>query len=250
MDNIPSSNVVSKRSVDVPQICHERVQGYGMNEANTGITCNGLEAMEVQYDDCGEPWTLCRCGDAQIGWDQLIERVGKVPAGSRSYVRGVVATQAPGCSGLCFDGNFIRLHGDCDMFVLMHEVGHAVDDGYPEWQPFIDAINKDSCVPDEYGNTNKVEEFAQMFAMVAGGWFSGNIPADFSCLKNQFDTLWNDWRIQEALGSPTCIQSRKPPINFAPNSAKFGNSFTSSISKVNVTIPSGLKSLSEAANFQ
>jgi len=72
------------------------------------------------------------------------------------------------------------------MFVLMHEVGHAVDDGYPDWQPFVDAINKDSCVPDEYGNTNKVEEFAQMFAMVSGGWFSGNIPADFSCLKNQF----------------------------------------------------------------
>ena len=65
-DNIPQSGVVSKRSVDVPQICQERVQGYGMNEASTGITCNGLEAMEVQYDDCGEPWTLCRCGDAQV----------------------------------------------------------------------------------------------------------------------------------------------------------------------------------------
>ncbi|KAH7102527.1 hypothetical protein BKA62DRAFT_699791, partial [Auriculariales sp. MPI-PUGE-AT-0066] len=212
MDNLPSHNVVSRRPVEVPQICKDHSGDFGVGDPSTGVTCNGLEAEEVQYDDCGQPWVVCRCQDANLSMDKLVELVGKVPPASRSYVRSFLATQAPGCSGVCFDGNFVRLNGECDMFVLMHEVGHALDDGYPDWPPFLDAVNGDSCVPDDYGNTNYVEEFAQMYAMVASGFFSGTIPADFTCLKKQFDTLWNDWRIQEALGAPGCLPDKKPAL--------------------------------------
>lgn len=44
--------------VDVPDIC--------TSHANDADCDTSVEAYQVNYGDCSEPWTLCRCSDAQM----------------------------------------------------------------------------------------------------------------------------------------------------------------------------------------
>lgn len=99
----PQSNGIPS---SIPSKCLEHAQDQGCD-------VNALEAREVTYDDCGQTWTLCRCGDANMSLDQMQDRFGTIPVGIRSYVGAALATQADGCSAANYNGEFIRFHGDC-----------------------------------------------------------------------------------------------------------------------------------------
>ncbi|KAF2476847.1 uncharacterized protein BDR25DRAFT_162608, partial [Lindgomyces ingoldianus] len=126
-----------------------------------------LEVYNVTYNDCtAYPWTICRCADAQLSVDQMRNAIGRVPPGARSNVvhyfvvsgdkpDGTISTSA-GSSN-----DRVLLRGSLHDAVFMHETMHSVDK-FSSKQPFTDAYNADSCVPDAYSNASPAEDFAQL----------------------------------------------------------------------------------------
>ncbi|KAH7105496.1 hypothetical protein BKA62DRAFT_766859 [Auriculariales sp. MPI-PUGE-AT-0066] len=209
-DTIKSTGRTNRAS-SVPQICKDYAAGeiFGQ-EGNIACDVGNIEAREVFYDDCEQSWTLCRCPDANLSLDQMEERFGQVPVGIRSYVGAVLATNAGGCSAVCFNGNFIRFHGDCPMTVFLHESGHALDQGMSGSDGFKGAISQDTCVPDGYANSNEAEDFTQVNVLYTYTKQFGPIPGDISCMQNQFNALANDERINQAQDTKTCLADKRP----------------------------------------
>lgn len=206
-DTIKSSGVSSTRDSSVPQQCKD----FGQYD---GSTCdiNNFETREVFYEDCDQSWILCRCPDAQMSMDQLQERLGQVPVGIRSYVGVAIATAQDSCSAVTINGQWIRFQGDCPVSVFLHESGHAIDDNFSAGQPWVDAINNDTCVPDGYANTNPVEDFAQVMVMYTYEKQFGPVPGDRSCLQHQWDLIVPDTRINEAQETKTCVKDKRDTL--------------------------------------
>ena len=57
LDNLPYKTFTYNQ-VDVPDICTSHASDSGCDTT--------VEAYQVTIGDCAEPWTLCRCADAQM----------------------------------------------------------------------------------------------------------------------------------------------------------------------------------------
>jgi len=210
-DTIGTSAIRETRGSSVPQVCKD----YGSGKAwgmDGDIQCDvaNMEAREVFYEDCEQSWTLCRCPDANMSLDQMQERFGQVPVGIRSYVGAALATKADGCNAVCFNGNFIRFHGDCPMTVFLHEAGHAFDQGFSGSDTFKNAIAADSCVPDGYANSNEAEDWTQVNVLLTYTKQFEPLPKDPGCLQNQFNALANDDRIKQGQETKQCLPDKRP----------------------------------------
>lgn len=58
LDNLPAPTVATTQ-VDVPDLCTSHA-------TDAGCDTTTVEAYQVTLGDCAEPWTLCRCADAQM----------------------------------------------------------------------------------------------------------------------------------------------------------------------------------------
>ena len=58
----PSSRV----DMPVPDMCKQRAEGK--------CDASALEAVSVKYEDCDVPWTVCRCNDANMSMDTIVQR--------------------------------------------------------------------------------------------------------------------------------------------------------------------------------
>ncbi|KAH7102817.1 hypothetical protein BKA62DRAFT_90806 [Auriculariales sp. MPI-PUGE-AT-0066] len=210
LEQVKSVSAKSRKS-SVPDVCKQYGKGPAFGMAGD-IKCDvsKMQAREVTFGDCGQSWTLCRCPDANLSMDQLQQRVGQIPPGIRSYVGAFLATKSEFCNAVTFNGDFIRVHGKCGSSVMLHEAGHALDDGFSGSKKFKDALNKDKCVPDSYANTNTAEDFAQLTVMEAYETRFKKLPGHPSCLHNQMMTLRKDKRIQEAMKAKKCLPKRRP----------------------------------------
>ena len=89
----------------------------------------------------------------------------------------------------------ITLFGNTSFDVFIHESAHAYDGAFKlsGQQAYLQALSADSCVPDEYAQTNNVECFAQdMVVFVYSLWkpnFSQNPCLSWQIgFVNQLDT--------------------------------------------------------------
>ena len=62
LDNLPVPTFTTTQ-VDVPDIC--------TSHASDAQCDTNIEAYQIAYNDCSEPWTLCRCSDAQMEYAAL-----------------------------------------------------------------------------------------------------------------------------------------------------------------------------------
>ncbi|KAI0317017.1 hypothetical protein OF83DRAFT_1059383 [Amylostereum chailletii] len=210
LDNlrVPASSVVS---VTPPDLCVQHAQD---NSCDT----SSLQAFTVTYDDCTEPWTICRCSDAQMDQTTLINRFGQIPPGVRSYVGSALAVQAGSCSAGS-GGDFIVFSGDCSESVFDHESGHSLDQNTSPSQTWADALAGSTCVPDDYADTSTAEDFAQVNVLYTYQTKIAPIPADTSCLQPQLDVFSNTPRIANAHSTTTCTASVRPFDLYVPYSS-------------------------------
>ncbi|KAJ7053564.1 hypothetical protein C8F01DRAFT_1166736 [Mycena amicta] len=201
--DLPPAYSVLSTPVDLPSNCQQYV-------GPTSECTSEMSALNVIFEDCGSGFTICRCGDATMSMDTLVDRLGRVPVGLRRYAGTImgfaqaanVTALGPSAYTLDTSGD-THFFGDCEMDTWIHEITHAFDFALPAWQSsaqgWAEALDADTCVPDVYSQTNAVEDFAQLSVILLPGFplavyqilHGGNLPPGFSadCMANQLAFL-------------------------------------------------------------
>ncbi|KAJ7471084.1 hypothetical protein FB451DRAFT_1399830 [Mycena latifolia] len=162
------------------------------NECTTGMA-----ATAVTFEDCGAAFTVCRCADAVMTMNTVVDRLGRVPVGLRRFLGTVLVLGGQTHAYTNLTTGDVHLFGDCAMDTWVHETAHAFDYAVPT-APHSNSVGwekatlQDSCVPDDYALTNQVEDFAQMTVIKTYMLLhSGNLPPGFqsACMQNQLRFL-------------------------------------------------------------
>ncbi|KAJ6468663.1 hypothetical protein C8R47DRAFT_989909 [Mycena vitilis] len=186
---LPPASSTLLELTGLPDACSQYV-GLG-NECTTNMT-----ATNIQFEDCGNGFTVCRCDDATMSMDTVRDRFGRVPVGLRRYVGNVLVLNDTEPHAVTLVTGDIHFFGDCAMDTWIHESTHSFDfandtprSSDPAW---AQAIADDSCVPDNYSLTNHIEDFAQMsviktFMLL----YDGHLPPGFQegCMSHQLEYL-------------------------------------------------------------
>jgi hypothetical protein len=208
----------------LPKVCYDA--------ATNDKRCDkgNYDVYDITYNDCDDPWTVCRCKDSDMALKDIAEQLGRIPVGVRQWIR---FTQFyPGGSAfttgqdITFFGNFNESQS-----VFVHEATHNLDRWVAgddsDWYSFTDQWRSypdtgDTCVPDDYAMSSYTENFAQVGVLVA---YDANVDTVWSigdakrCLFAQFkraaSLIHDSWkykpdakcskRIQEDDSPPTCI---------------------------------------------
>ncbi|KAL8849702.1 MAG: hypothetical protein Q9221_005312 [Calogaya cf. arnoldii] len=178
----------------IPQWCldESKSKDDGFNPAD-------IRTYDIHYDDCETAWVVCVHKDSKMSIDTLADLWGRVPVGSRSYIRHVLSI--PNEVGIATNGgdNMKLLNiGDDGLQVLIHEIAHSLDaHAYAEplsisgnWK---EKTSRDSHVPDEYAQTSAAEDAAQSsviatYDLVVPGGFKDAEPR-WEKVRNQYETV-------------------------------------------------------------
>ncbi|KAJ7584060.1 hypothetical protein C8J56DRAFT_863494 [Mycena floridula] len=146
-----------------------------------------MVATNVTYDDCGAPYTVCRCSDAQVSILDAMDTLGKVPIGLRRYFGTIMVMSGPvGAYTFPLSGE-AHFFGDCGVNTWIHEVRRSIF-SYDVGGAWAQAVAADTCVPDAYAQNNIVEDFAQVSVLKIYLLLNNNqMPTGFeaACMSNQ-----------------------------------------------------------------
>ncbi|KAF7311793.1 hypothetical protein MIND_00189800 [Mycena indigotica] len=192
---LPPAYPVLATPINLPPPCESALPPSSSAEC----FASSMEALNVTFEDCGTPYTICRCGDAEMTMDTAIRRLGQVPVGLRRYVATVLAlAEGTGeARAYTVESGDIHFFGECELDTWVHESTHAYDFANPNaWQSsaegWAQAIDADTCVPDLYSQTNIIEDFAQLSViMIYTLLHSGSLPPGFSagCMQHQLNFM-------------------------------------------------------------
>ncbi|KAL8649656.1 MAG: hypothetical protein Q9226_005484 [Calogaya cf. arnoldii] len=178
----------------IPQWCLDRSK-----DENDAFNPADIRTYNIRYDDCESPWVVCVHKDSKMSIDTLADLFGRVPVGSRSYIRHVLSipNEAGGAANYGNDIKLLQI-GDDGLQVLLHEVGHTLDaQAYAEplyksdnWK---EKTSRDSHVPDRYAATSQREDIAQShvlatYNLVVPGGFEDREPR-WEEVRNQYETV-------------------------------------------------------------
>ncbi|KAJ7044828.1 hypothetical protein C8F04DRAFT_597764 [Mycena alexandri] len=155
-----------------------------------------MSAVDVTYDDCGSPWTICRCASANITLDASVDFLAHVPVGLRRYVGTVMVMPDTSAHAYTLNSD-IHFFGICSQRTWIHESTHAADGalgitrGGINGTPWAQAVGNDTCVPDTYAATNLVEDLAQMSVVEVYRLLNNTLPPGLSadCMSHQLAYL-------------------------------------------------------------
>lgn len=99
----------------IPSICAQYT-GSGQECETT------MQAFEVTLGDCGSTWTVCRCTNADIGLEEAIDHLARVPIGLRRNVGTVMIMPDTTAHAYTLGGD-IHFFGVCSQRTWVHEVG-------------------------------------------------------------------------------------------------------------------------------
>ncbi|KAI1104033.1 hypothetical protein F4804DRAFT_352504 [Jackrogersella minutella] len=89
-----------------------------------------FDVFEVHYNDCGQPWVMCRLRDAKVNATTMADVFGRMPLGMRQYVRHVIVIKQKdtGSAAAWNFGDTITLSEDCYLhYIFAHEISHSLD---------------------------------------------------------------------------------------------------------------------------
>ncbi|KAH7106114.1 hypothetical protein BKA62DRAFT_688889 [Auriculariales sp. MPI-PUGE-AT-0066] len=176
----------------IPQSCAD-------NAHSNNVQPFDMEVFNVHYTDCSTAWVFCRHHNASLSQIDMIDLFGRLPVHERQWIRHVIAV--PGGGSAYMSTADVVFQGPVGTpSVFQHEVGHAVD-FYKNsvrssgTSTYLNAISQDSCVPDDYSNTNEIEDYTQvgvlaLFEIVTpGGLDVATGGPGWRCLVNQKNAL-------------------------------------------------------------
>ncbi|PRP78777.1 hypothetical protein PROFUN_00950 [Planoprotostelium fungivorum] len=158
------------------------------NNANGGLQVDSV--YELGYED-GVWLPVCLCKGYVMDAKELGDTLAYVPLAIRSSVNKI--TSKPTGNGAYTLGNSGVYLGRYGPEVFIHESGHSFDfaNGLSDMTEWIKAVTADTCVPDPYARTNKVEDWAQTAVLWTYMYRSG---ADNATLNNSTFSCWSNSR--------------------------------------------------------
>lgn len=112
---LPPAYLALSQGIDLPSSCSQYV-GPGQE-----CTAN-MTALSVQFEDCGASFTVCRCTDAEMSMDTVINRFGSVPVGLRRYAGTIVVLSDTSPNAYTLTTGDTHFFGDCVVNTWIHEV--------------------------------------------------------------------------------------------------------------------------------
>ncbi|PWW71652.1 hypothetical protein C7212DRAFT_367168 [Tuber magnatum] len=203
----------------IPQVCQETT--ISRSECKP----SEMEVFGVTYPDCAQPWVMCRCTKSPMTF------VPPDPSfRSISSLYHIIAASKPSekFSGNCLYTSDLRSAMSCPspspaeaVAMPMHSEEISSSLAIAEASPLprssctkpntiLPAVKSDTCVPDNYANTNQAEDFAQLMVVHAHKLVAGSLPKSTDCMKNQMNVMARDWPAS-TLWPATCDLSVKPP---------------------------------------
>jgi hypothetical protein len=131
---IPSHNVTKWESGPFPEGCYNITSGQG----NVAGSCDvrEMDVYDIRYDDCAQPWTICRCPEAaNEDINVLVTDLGQLPVRARDYVRYIVLSDHMMVDGqsslegisLYWDGDLVVYGNWSSVALIVHETAHNLD---------------------------------------------------------------------------------------------------------------------------
>ncbi|KAJ7318802.1 hypothetical protein DFH08DRAFT_891948 [Mycena albidolilacea] len=209
---LPPASITLSEEIELPANCAAYV---GPEQECT----SDMTALRVQFEDCGDAFVVCRCGDADMSMDTVLDRFGRVPVGLRRYAGTVVILADTAPHAYTLTTGDTHFFGDCEMNAWVHEMTHAYDFAEDTRQTsafgWEAALSADSCVPDTYSLVNTVEDFAQVGVITTYRLIYGSLPPGFvaDCMSNQLAYMASlDLYDPETLFGNNCnIIDTRPP---------------------------------------
>lgn len=117
----------------IPESCYNITQEPGMVAGICDL--RQMDVYNVTYDDCSEPWVICRCSDADEDVDRLATDFGQLPVRARENVRYVVMSENQVVDGNPeLEGISLYTQGDLVIYanwssvgLFVHESAHNLD---------------------------------------------------------------------------------------------------------------------------
>ncbi|KAJ7734473.1 hypothetical protein B0H16DRAFT_1577910 [Mycena metata] len=178
-------------TIDLPAACSAYI---GPDQECTTV----MTAVSIVFEDCGDAFVVCRCADAEMTMDTVLDRLGRVPVGLRRYAGTIVVAASPtGPYAYTLTTGDTHFFGNCAMDIWVHEMTHTFDFALPTRQSsapgWNTALATDTCVPDTYSQNNEVEDFAQVgVMMIYTILYGGNLPPGFTsdCMSSQLAFMY------------------------------------------------------------
>ncbi|PVH81609.1 hypothetical protein DL98DRAFT_587225 [Cadophora sp. DSE1049] len=187
------SQIIPWAAGTIPQCCADAANGE-----TPKLSLTDFEVFYVKYEDCFNGWAFCRHRNSPVSQATMVDVFGRIPVRERQWIQHVVAIPGPNSAYMSSAIVVFRGTATGSLGVFQHEIGHAVDfykNGFQtsartEW---LDAIRQNTCVTDNYANTNAIEDFAQigvvsLFANVNPGGLDPAFGWTWHCFLNQFNT--------------------------------------------------------------
>ncbi|ROT37780.1 hypothetical protein SODALDRAFT_333533 [Sodiomyces alkalinus F11] len=202
LSDLPQAQWTSTRWAEgeLPEACYL----YTLERDLLGGSCrpSEMQVYSVTYEDCEDPWIICRCGDATGDARTMIRHLGQLPVQSREYVRYVMMTadrDNTAALSIYWEGDLIVFGQSSSVSLFVHEVAHNVDwwefgrNGlaYSDLSEWHDAVDNETCVAAEYAKTTYGEAYAETAVMVA---YDVNVEpiseiVDYSCMEGTFNIV-------------------------------------------------------------
>ncbi|KAL3476730.1 hypothetical protein BJX99DRAFT_227225 [Aspergillus californicus] len=197
--NLPTVNsqIAVWESGWIPKDCKDIAEGED-------LTATDFEVFQVQYDDCDDPWLICRHTEAESDIFTVAETFGKLPVRIRDWVRQILVL--PGAnSAFAVNGNvafFGTTGGNVD--VMIHESAHGLDgfgafgEALSTSETFLAAYDADTHVPDNYAQSSQAENVAQNTVVAV---YDRNVPGGFPGVQSEYKGILNQYTtIQDYAG--------------------------------------------------
>ncbi|KAL5332412.1 hypothetical protein BJX70DRAFT_407634 [Aspergillus crustosus] len=194
--NLPTvaSQISQWEAGSIPKDCKDLGEGEDLSAAD-------FEVYDVTYDDCSDPWLICRHKDAEPAIADVADTFGRLPVKIRDWVRQVLVIPG-GNSAFAINGNvaFIGTTGT-NIDVVIHEAAHGLDglrafgENISTGQGFLDAYGADTHVPDDYAQSSQAENVAQntvvaVYDVNVPGGFPG-VQSEHTAIQNQYEYIRN-----------------------------------------------------------
>ncbi|XXH02644.1 hypothetical protein Hte_009025 [Hypoxylon texense] len=150
----------------------------GAEERN--YSTSNIDVFKVFYEDCGQPWIMCRHKEADIDADEMATVFGEMPLGMREFVKHVMVVKPeglPGAAALSAGDSIYISDTAYKHFIFAHEISHSIDShqevpgvtpagqgGLSSTDTWREEYSKDSATTSPYAHTSWAEKIHHQYA--------------------------------------------------------------------------------------